>query len=191
MDSGIYRILCAGNGKFYAGSSQELSRRKVYHWNRLRANSHPNPHLQSAYNLYGEESFTFEIVKTCPMDALLAEEQAEIDTFWDAGVLFNIARIAGASFRNRRHAKETIEKMKKSHTRPWAGKHLSADHKDKIRQKRLPLSRRLRKLNDDQVREVRILSAAGTSSRKIARQFGVSRPLIERILSGRRYVDVI
>lgn len=193
MDSGIYKLLCTTSGKFYIGSSQQLGRRKVYHFNRLRANKHPNSHLQNSYNLYGEQSFSYEIIKYCPISDLLREEQQLIDHYWDKKLLFNAAQIAGASFRNRRHKKTTINKMKKNHGKAWLGKHLSDDHKRKISQKIMQLIKEkgLRKLTDKQVLEIRSLSSKGFGVRPIARMLNIPRHNVNSVVKGKRYKDIV
>jgi group I intron endonuclease len=193
MDSGIYKIYCNVSGKFYVGSSQELSRRKHHHYNRLRANKHGNPHLQNSYNLYGESNMTFEILEYCDKSLLLDVEQRYIDSYKATGMMFNVASIAGASMRNKRHSASTIHIMKQNHPRPWTGKHLSAEHKKKISEKRIELTkaRGLRKLTDEQVREVRKLKAMGIGDRTIASKFNVSRGIIIAIRKGTRYTDVV
>lgn len=62
----IYRITNMANGKFYVGSADSFARREWQHKYYLRRNEHKNPHLQSAWNKYGEEMFVFEIVETIP-----------------------------------------------------------------------------------------------------------------------------
>lgn len=62
----IYRITNMANGKFYVGSADSFARREWQHKYYLRRNEHKNPHLQSAWNKYGEEMFVFELVETIP-----------------------------------------------------------------------------------------------------------------------------
>jgi group I intron endonuclease len=193
MNSGIYKITCKVTNKFYIGSSQELKRRKVYHFNRLRANKHPNPHMQNSYNLYGEQSFEYEVIKYCDVVELLKEEQLILNEYVNTGVLFNVALVAGASFRNRRHKKETIKKMKISHTKPWTGKTLSEEHKQKIRETQWKLKRAtgVRKLTDDQVLNIRKLHADGLGVRTIGKILNIPRHNVNSIVKGKRYADVI
>jgi group I intron endonuclease len=66
--SGIYRILNKVNGKGYVGSSKILNKRKSSHLWGLRHNKHKNPHLQAAWNQYGEENFIWEILEYCLPD---------------------------------------------------------------------------------------------------------------------------
>jgi group I intron endonuclease len=78
--SGIYCILNTINGKFYIGSSINCYHRvKSHHFARLKAKTHNNPHLQSAYDLYGKKAFTYFIVEFCEPDKLCEIEQLYLD----------------------------------------------------------------------------------------------------------------
>lgn len=77
MKSGIYKIENKNNGKVYIGQSIDILKRWRYHINRLSKNSHPNSHLQNAWNKYGEESFEFEILEECNNQDLCKREN-----FW-------------------------------------------------------------------------------------------------------------
>lgn len=79
MISGIYSITNTINGKTYYGSSCNIDKRWSNHKSKLIENIHPNPHLQSAWNKYGESAFKFDIVKEIPVECLLDEEQSYLD----------------------------------------------------------------------------------------------------------------
>jgi len=64
----IYRITNMANGKFYIGSAESFARREWQHKYALRRNEHKNPRLQSAWNVYGEEMFVFEIIEEIAPD---------------------------------------------------------------------------------------------------------------------------
>jgi len=61
----IYHIICIPTGKGYIGSTVNLHKRKSGHFEQLRKNKHYNQYLQNAFNKYGEENFTFEIIFSC------------------------------------------------------------------------------------------------------------------------------
>ncbi len=63
MTSAIYAIRNKTNGRSYVGSAVNLCRRWKYHKNRLRCQKHHSAHLQSAWNLYGEEAFEWVMLE--------------------------------------------------------------------------------------------------------------------------------
>lgn len=78
--SGIYLIKNLINNNCYVGSSKNIHYRIYRHFMFLACNKHVNKYLQSAYNKYGKESFTYEILTQCAELALLDNEQFYIDT---------------------------------------------------------------------------------------------------------------
>lgn len=78
--TGIYKITNKENGKCYIGSSKDITRRFSQHRGNLRNNRHHSRHLQNAWNLYGEDAFTYEILEECSADTLIAREQHYIST---------------------------------------------------------------------------------------------------------------
>lgn len=92
---GIYAIINRQKNHFYIGSAKNLRQRKNDHFKALKAGKHSNPHLQSAYNLYGSNAFLFVIVEHVDLfEDLLSREQHFIDTI---NPHYNIARIAGSN----------------------------------------------------------------------------------------------
>ena len=79
MQSGIYQIRNKINNKIYIGSSTRIRERFNNHKSKLRRNIHANPHLQSSWNLYGEDNFEFEVILKCHSDLLLWYEQQFLD----------------------------------------------------------------------------------------------------------------
>jgi group I intron endonuclease len=110
MKSGVYAIICRITNKFYIGSSKNVSKRLNHHFRSLKNKTHKNPHLQNAWNLYGEDSFYSLIVEH-------AENNIEREQFWIEQtqcylreVGFNNTRKADAPF-GYRHTKKAREKM--------------------------------------------------------------------------------
>jgi GIY-YIG catalytic domain len=77
--SGVYQIRYNQNGKIYIGSAVNLQWRWRSHRRDLGNGVHVNPHLQSAWNLYGETSFEFSVLQYVEEHRLLASEQLWID----------------------------------------------------------------------------------------------------------------
>ena len=82
IQSGIYIIQNLVDHKVYVGSALNLRRRYINHFALLRKGSHPNDHLQNAWNKRGEENFIFWIVESVQSkDQLLVREQFYLDMF--------------------------------------------------------------------------------------------------------------
>ena len=77
--SGIYRITCTINGKFYIGSALDLRVRQRQHLSDLRRNKHHSITLQRAWNKYTEEAFIFEVLELTLPPFLLEREQYWLD----------------------------------------------------------------------------------------------------------------
>lgn len=64
---GVYKItntLCP-EGKYYIGYSCNVKERWTIHKYRLKVGKHGNVRMQRAYNKYGSECFTYEILQEC------------------------------------------------------------------------------------------------------------------------------
>ena len=77
--SGIYKIVNISNGKYYVGSSNDIEWRTYNHFRKLKLRKHENPHLQSAWNLYGESMFEVVVVEKIARGSLLLTEQKYLD----------------------------------------------------------------------------------------------------------------
>lgn len=76
---GIYKITNLKNGKFYIGSSSNIMRRWQEHCSLIEKKKHYNHLLQDAFDKYGFENFSFNVIRAMPKDTtkekLLKEEQ--------------------------------------------------------------------------------------------------------------------
>lgn len=79
---GIYKIENLMNHKIYYGSSTNLKKRLRDHKCELRKNTHNNKHLQSAWNLYSENSFSFNIVEEFYEGEITNDELRNKETFY-------------------------------------------------------------------------------------------------------------
>lgn len=61
--TGIYKITCLVNNKSYIGQSTSIKRRWATHKRELASGIHYNRYLQNAYNKYGKDNFTYEILE--------------------------------------------------------------------------------------------------------------------------------
>jgi len=82
---GVYTITNTDNGvntTYVGGTQVSFKKRWPEHRNMLKAGIHRNPHLQAAWNKYGENAFEFKIVEEVknPVD-VLAHEQTWLDFY--------------------------------------------------------------------------------------------------------------
>ena len=89
---GIYQIRNMINNHIYIGSSKNIYGRVKEHNDSLYNGNHHNLYLQRAFNKYGCDNFTYEILILCDIDMLLLYEQRFIDGWKPA---YNISHIAG------------------------------------------------------------------------------------------------
>jgi len=85
-----------------------LLKRKRDHFNTLRRNQHCNIHMQRAWNKYGPDAFTFEVLEFVLSMSLTAREQYWLNKLKPR---FNIAREAGSPLGVKR-TPESIEKSR-------------------------------------------------------------------------------
>ena len=116
INSGIYKIINAVNGKIYIGSAVDLARRERQHFVSLNNGKHFNWHLQSAFNKYGAKYFSFEIIEYCEPEDCVVREQYYIDLYtpMKAEIGYNRAPKAG-SMLGFKFSEESIKRLSESH----------------------------------------------------------------------------
>ena len=77
---GIYLIHCGITNKSYIGSSKSIVKRWDNHKYLLRKGIHHNSYLQSAWNKYGGETFSFSILEKT--NSLTKSELERVETKW-------------------------------------------------------------------------------------------------------------
>lgn len=188
----VYRIYNTINGKSYVGSSISVQRRKYYHFNLLKRNAHPNKHLQSAYNKYGYSAFTFIILEESSNESVISREQHWLDTLWDTG-LYNVSKVAGASFKGRKHDKSTLKKMvdwQKRNGNSMKGKTHTPESINQIRITCANKFKHRRLFTEEQIHEIDAHIASGVGCDRVAKLYGVSKSTIQRIRDRTRYRTV-
>jgi len=193
MNSGIYKITCLANKRFYIGSSIDLSKRLSRHRRELNKECHINRHLQRAWNKYGADAFVFEILLYCDPENCLMYEQIALDYYKPK---FNIATSTSAVMSGRKHTEETKIKIKNNRPNhngsnnpmfgkrgPNLGKKFSAAHCKKIRQNHARLSGNSHyRFIDSNIREQIVkLRSDGVGAKILAKRFGISKSSVYNI----------
>jgi group I intron endonuclease len=87
--SGIYKI-CASDGSFIIGSTNNFAKRCDRHFNLLRRNKHPNQRVQSKYNKY-PDNWAFEAFEeVTDLDKLLTIEDCHIKKHYGTAKCMNL-----------------------------------------------------------------------------------------------------
>lgn len=109
---GIYMIKNKINNKKYVGQSSDIYWRWMRHKSDLNNNRHHNKHLQSAWNMYGEENFNFEIIEICDESNINRKEQYWIEKYDSYNSGYNLD-LGGSGIRGYKHSQEEIDKMRR------------------------------------------------------------------------------
>jgi len=132
--SGIYKIVNKINGKYYVGSSHNISGKGEYsRWNhhrkKLRQNKHDNDFLQHAWNKYGENNFELVIAEKVANPSMLLEVEQKY---------LNIAKTEQDKCYNLKFeamggqwSEHSRDKMRGSNN-PKFGKHLTEEEKQAL-----------------------------------------------------------
>lgn len=146
--SGIYIIKNTINGREYIGQSNDVYHRFSCHRWSLKNGVHENEHLQRAWNKYGENAFTFNLLEEVSVDNLDRRETEIIEernAFRDG---YNMTKgdkgVRGLKAWNlgKHHSEETRKKlseMAKKRTgekNPFYNKKHTEETKEKIRKYR-------------------------------------------------------
>lgn len=131
---GIYKITCTISGKFYIGSAVNLYTRHYDHFSTLRRSKHKNIYLQRAYDKYGKDAFTFEVLELVPDRKMLTTREQywfdELQPFGDRG--YNIAPNAISNL-GKKLSPETREKIRQT----AIGRTPTPETREKLRQANL------------------------------------------------------
>jgi group I intron endonuclease len=98
----------------YIGCSKDYENRWVRHKRSLTAKAHHNPHLQNAWNKYGESSFEFSVIKELDSEEFMFLEERELIS--NSNNLYNIAEggYGGDVFTNHPNKEEYRQKLSKA-----------------------------------------------------------------------------
>lgn len=154
----IYKITNKINGKLYIGETKEKNPQKRWkgHIYSIRE-GRGCPLLRSAFQKYGEENFTFEVILECrKSERFILEEQKikELNTLVPNGYNATFGGMGGG-FRGKKHSEETKAKMAKATADSYAA--LSYERKEELRQILINRQNTLpkRKLSEEHKQKIR------------------------------------
>jgi group I intron endonuclease len=74
----VYKITCTEDNRMYIGASKNPKNRMREHFLHLSRGNHHNQFLQRAYNKYGKDSFSHEIIERCNTEEQMWKRETEI-----------------------------------------------------------------------------------------------------------------
>lgn len=164
--SGIYIITNKINNKSYVGQTNRLHRRLEEHRKALLGNRHHNRHLQSSWNKYGEDAFSFEVLFRCEEDKLNEMEQYAIFSLMTYDENFGYNKNYGG--KNSVITGETRLKMSKGHK----GMKFSLQHKQNLSKSKMGKNNPVYgKVYTDEEKETRRQKLIGEKSPHYGREF--------------------
>jgi len=153
---GVYKILNLLNGNLYIGSTKmTFLKRYHHHISMLRNNKHKNAHLQNAFNKYGENNFSFEILEICSKENCLLREQYYLD---NNNNLYNINPFATGIDNSQ---KDIIEKRRQTLLKRYASGEL--DYVKEILRNKIPWNKGKKYISTDHLKVPKRKKADKTS----------------------------
>lgn len=144
----LYEIWNTVNGKRYVGSSVNVRRRWQNHVCDLRAGRHGNPHLQAAWNQYGESAFVFLVLAVLEPSELQPTETRLLGRVVGRADCYNLCSSAEAPGRGQKRTPEHRARISAilrqrsrscyaSVRRALTGRSVSAETRERIRAARM------------------------------------------------------
>ena len=108
-----YKITNIKNGSFYIGITTDYQKREKQHFYQLESGTHTNYKLQKDYNIYGKDSFIFEIIDEFNGDIEEAyDKEYQLIQKYNATNSYNIAE---GGHLNPVYSPQIINKIKETH----------------------------------------------------------------------------
>ncbi len=190
---GVYEIKNNVNNKKYIGSSVNIRGRLNTHAHDLIANRHSSKELQKDWNLYGEDAFSFNLLKECSSPFLIETEQFFIDNYAPE---YNFCKIAGRSIEPL-YTKDAQLKLSKNRVGPWKGKTRSQETKDKISLTKMGKPAVVfgdkhpnAKLTSLKVAQIRYYYSKGLTQSKLSKLYSIDQSVVSDIVNRKTWKSV-
>lgn len=193
--SGIYCIFNNLTGDAYVGQTrQTFYKRFLHHQWKLRNDNHDNQHLQNAWNLYGEDCFSFVVLRVeDDPDRLDELEIAYISLYKDMSHCYNIIDGGHVSRRGIPLSDEQKKKIGDKNRLHMLGRKLSDETKQKMsdsRKGKVHLNNKNIKLTPEDAFKIKSRLIDGDKPSDIAKDMMIDYKLINNILSGNTWKSV-
>lgn len=191
---GIYCIFNTLTGDAYVGQTgQTFQRRFLHHQWKLNDGSHDNKHLQNAWNLYGEECFSFIILRVVDnRDELDELEIKYINLYKQIDHCYNIIE-GGNSYRGFHLSEEQKRKIGEKNRANMLDRKASEETKRKMsatRKGKVNLNNKQIKLTPEKAFDIKSRLITGDKPADIANDMEIDYKLVNNILSGNTWKSV-
>lgn len=192
---GIYCIINRISGDTYVGqTSQRFVKRYWHHQWKLKDGTHDNKHLQNAWNLYGEEYFSFtalDVVDDEHNYLLDGLEEKYIKIYRDMNHCYNILD-GGKGLRGFSLSEEHKRKIGEKNRINMTGKKHSEETKRKMSEARKGkhTNRSDYRVTMDDIKDIKTLLITGMKPSDVARELNVDYKAVNAILSNNCWQDV-
>ena len=191
---GIYCIINSLTGDAYVGQTcQTFYKRFLHHQWKLRDGTHDNEHLQNAWNLYGENYFSFvplKVVENCEeLDEL---EIQYINLYRKLGHCYNIID-GGKGHRGYCLSDEQKKKIGEKNKINMLGRKASDETKKKMSKTRtgkVNLNNKQIKLTPDIAYEIKSRLVNGDSASDISKDMNIDYKFVNNIMSRNAWSSV-
>ena len=192
-DIGIYCIINVISGDAYVGQTRERFLRRYWHhrW-KLRNNNHDNPHLQRAWDLYGENYFKFIPLRVINDVTLLDETEIEyINIYKNLNHCYNIID-GGGGRRGMPLSDEHKKKIGEKNRQHMLGRKASDETKRKMSEARKGRvnNRKDLILNKDLACQIKTRIVNGETASAISKDLNIEYKLINNIISNNTWKSV-
>lgn len=193
---GIYCIFNNITGDAYVGQTgQTFNKRFLHHRWKLRDGSHDNQHLQNAWNLYGEDNFSFIPLRVVDNHENLDELEIKyINLYRQMNHCYNIINGGQSGHRGFHLSDEQKKKIGEKNKINMLGKKASDETKRKMsnaRKGKVNLNNSQIKLTPELAFEIKSRLVNGEAASDIAKDMGIDYKLINNIMSGNTWSSVI
>lgn len=191
--TGIYKIRNTATNEVYVGQSTDRFIRRF--WNHrwlLRDGSHFNTPLQKAWNLYGEESFSFEIIEEITDKNMDEAELQYIKYYRDSGLCYNISDGGHELNLVQYRRKESRKKVGELNRQRMTGQKLSAETRAKMAASHIGkhTARRTDVINKDIAFKIKKMLIDGRGTGEIMEALNIPYKPINAILSNNTWSSV-